>query len=74
MADSKLYLADRPKNSLFGKENKINRSNRQASTRVSDYHEIFLSVANEMQMADGKLYLVDRPKNSLFGKENESIK
>ena len=47
---------------------RTNRSNRQASTRVSDYHEIFLSVANEMQMADRKLYLADRPKNSLFAK------
>ena len=40
--------------------NRTNRSNRQASTRVPEYREIF-SVANEMQMADRKLYLADRP-------------
>ena len=34
--------------------NRTNRSNRQASTRVPEYCEIFLSVANEMQMADRK--------------------
>ena len=43
--------------------NRTNRSNRHASTRVPEYREIFLSVANEMQMADRKLYLADRPKN-----------
>ena len=43
--------------------NRTNRSNRQASTRVPEYREIFLSVANEMQMADRKLYLADRSKN-----------
>ena len=43
--------------------NKTNRSNRQASTRVPEYREIFLSGANEMQMADRKLYQADRPKN-----------
>ena len=48
--------------------NRTNRSNRQASTRVPEYREIFLSVANEMQMADRKLYLADRPKNSLLAK------
>ena len=49
--------------------NRTTRSNRQASTgRVPEYREIFLSVANEMQMADGKLYLADRSKNSLFAK------
>ena len=32
--------------------NRTNRSNRQASTRVPEYREIFPSVANEMQMAD----------------------
>ena len=48
--------------------NRTNRSNRQASTRVSEYREIFLSVANEMQMSDGKLYLSDRPEHSLFAK------
>ena len=48
--------------------NRTNRSNRQASTRVPEYREIFLSVANEMEMADRKLYLADRPKNSLFAK------
>ena len=42
--------------------------NRQASTWVPEYREIFESVANEMQMADGKLYLADRSKNSLFAK------
>ena len=47
---------------------RTNRSNRQASTRVPEYREIFLSVANEMQMADRKLYLSDRPRNSLFAK------
>ena len=45
-----------------------NRSNSQASTRVLEYREIFLSVANEMQMADRKHYLSDRPKNSLIAK------
>ena len=35
--------------------NRTNRSNRQASTRVPEDREIFLSVANEMQMADRKL-------------------
>ena len=34
--------------------NRTNRSNRQALTRVPEYREIFLSVANEMQMSDGK--------------------
>ena len=48
--------------------NTTNRSNRQAATRVPEYREIFLSVANEMQIADRKLYLADRPKNSLFAK------
>ena len=48
--------------------NRTNRSNRQASTWVPEYREIFESVANEMQMADGKLYLADRSKNSLFAK------
>ena len=48
--------------------NRTNRSNRQASTRVPEYREIFLSVANEMQVADGKLCLSDRPKISLFAK------
>ena len=48
--------------------NRTNRSNRQASTRVPEYREIFQSVANEMQMADGKLYLADRPKISVFAK------
>ena len=42
--------------------NRTNRSNRQASTRVPEDREIFLSVANEMQMADRKLYLSDGPK------------
>ena len=41
---------------------RTNRSNRQAPTRLQEDREIFLSVANEMQMADGKLYLSDRPK------------
>ena len=48
--------------------NRTNQSNRQASTRVPEYREIFLSVANEMQMSDGKLYLSDRAKHSLFAK------
>ena len=48
--------------------NRTNRSNRQAYARVPEYREIFVSVANEMQMADRKLYLADRPKNSLFAK------
>ena len=60
MADRKLYLADRPK--ILYSPNRTNRSNRQASTRVPECREIFLSVANEMQMADRKLYLADRPK------------
>ena len=37
--------------------NRTNRSNRQASIRVPEYREIFLSVANEMQMEDRKHYL-----------------
>ena len=48
--------------------NRTNRSNRQASTRVPEYRELFLSVANDMQMADRKLYLADRSTNSLFAK------
>ena len=49
--------------------NRTNRSKRQASTgRVPEYREIFLSVANEMQMADRELYLTDRLQNSLFAK------
>ena len=48
--------------------NQTNRSNRQASTWVPEYREIFRSVADEMQMADIKLYLADRPKISLFAK------
>ena len=50
--------------------NRTNRSNRQASSRVPEYCEIFLSVAYEMQMAYRKLYLADHPKNSLFAKKN----
>ena len=45
-----------------------NRTNRQPSTRVSEYHKVSLSVANEMQMSDRKLYLSDSPKISLFAK------
>ena len=56
----------RIENYLVAKENES--TNRQASTLVVKYREIFLSVANEMQMADRKLYLADRPKNSLFAK------
>ena len=38
--------------------NRTNQSNGQASTgRVPEYREIFLSVANEMQMADKKTLL-----------------
>ena len=48
--------------------NRTNQSNRQASTRVPKYREIFQSVANEMQMAGRKRYLSDRPKISLFAK------
>ena len=68
MADRKLYLADRPKKLILYSPNRMNRTNRQVSTRVPEYREIFLSVANEMQMADRKLYLADRPENSLFAK------
>ena len=57
MADRILYLP-----------NRTNRSNRQASTRVPEDREIFLSVANEMQMSDGTLYLSVGPKKSLFAK------
>ena len=53
--------------------NRTNRSNRQASTRVPEYREIFLSVANEMQMADRKHHLLDRPKICLFAKYNKSV-
>ena len=60
MADRKPYLSDRPK--ILNSPNRTNRSNRQASTQLQEYREIFLSVANEMQMADRKLYLSDRPK------------
>ena len=66
MADGKLYLSDRPE--ILYSPNRTNGSQRQASTRVREYREIFQSVANEMQMADRKLYLSDRPKNSLFAK------
>ena len=72
MSDGKLYLSDRPY--ILYSPNRTNRSNRQASTRVPEYREIFLSVANEMQMSDGKLCLSDRPKHSLFAKSNESVK
>ena len=41
-----------------------NRSNKQESTSLLDYCELFLSVANEMQMSDGKLYLPDRPNRT----------
>ena len=60
MADRKLYLSDGPK--ILYLPNRANRSNRQASTRVPEDREIFLSVANEMQMSDRKLYLSDGPK------------
>ena len=53
---------------------RTNRSNRQAYTGVSEYLEISLSVANEMQLSDRKLYLSDDPKNSLFAKQNELVK
>ena len=66
MADRKLYLSGRPK--ILYLPNRTNRSNRQASIRLQEDREIFLSVANEMQMADGKFHLSDRPKNSLFAK------
>ena len=55
MADRKLYLSDRPKKLILYSPNRTNQSNRQASTRVPEYREIFLSVANEMQMTDRKL-------------------
>ena len=42
--------------------NRMNRSNGQASTRVPGYREIFVSVANEMQLADRQFYLSDHPK------------
>ena len=61
-------ILDRIVQKILHSPNRTNRSNRQASTRVPEYREIFLSVANEMQMADRKLYLADRPKNSLFAK------
>ena len=66
LTDRKHYLSDRPK--ILHSPSRTNRSTRQAFTRVPEYREIFLSVANDMQMADRKLYLADRPKNSLIAK------
>ena len=66
MSDRKLYLSDSTK--IPYSPNRTNRSNRQSSTWVPQYREIFLSVANEMQMSDRKLYLSDSPRNSLVAK------
>ena len=37
---------------ILDSPNRANRSNRRTSTRVSEYRETFLSVANGMQMSD----------------------
>ena len=58
---------------ILSSPNRTNRSNRQASTQVPEYREIFTSVANEMQMSYSKLYLSDRPKNSQSIRQIERI-
>ena len=58
---------------ILSSPNRTNRSNRQVSTQVPEYREIFTSVANEMQMSYSKLYLSDRPKNSQYIRQIERI-
>ena len=46
-------------------QNKTNRSNKQAFTRVPEYRQIFLSVANEMQIEEiGRIELLFFPVES----------
>ena len=52
MSGGKLYLSPI----------RTNRSNRQDSTRLLEYREIFPSVANEVQMSDRTLYFSDGAK------------
>ena len=49
MADRKLYLADRHKKFSIRQIEQIDQIDKLPPTRVPEYREIFLSVANEMQ-------------------------
>ena len=71
LSDRKYYLPHGQK--ILSSPNRTNRSNRQFSTQVPEYREIFTSVANEMQMSYSKLYLSDRPKNSQSIRQIERI-